>query len=361
MDFLAMIHNMSIDPVRNGNRSVLEDFLWSVQKPRQFLNKHDARITNVIFSTCGTMICLMGITANIINIKTFLAMGIKDGVSAIFLSISCSDLAVVLLLMIRNIFSIILMLENLSSTWWLEVHPRVIIFYSDNFAFIMYTITMLTAGILAVVRCMGVAKPLHFRNAFTLGKVLFFLILAYLFPICCQTAVFYHMGVRKRYDPVFNDSRYMLWLSNDREQIKDVVRLMLRSIIPLIIEFILLLCISIMVFNLKKTVLFREASEIYDGKVNNVSSVRLTGKERQVVKQVILILSILVILNVFGIIFNFITLIDNRFEVGKEYEQVFNLLHQIQIIFESLNASLNVFVYYYYNPKFRSLCFTCKI
>lgn len=349
-----------MDP--NTNESLGEDFdifnLGFILNDTLRNSRNNSEISKWVFITnlsllgCTLLISVFGLLANIINIEVFMKLGLKDCATIMFFSMSCSDLAFLVLSIVKIIFTLLIGIEITKKKWILSIDPTLILYYSENCAFVMYSMTILTAGLMAILRCVCMTKPIKFKQSFTKLMLMKIMILLYLLPICCQTVVFSNMGIQSKYDPVKNATRFVIWFSKDREKVKDIVRLILSSILPLAVEFTVITCLFIIVYTLRNSANYRLKFETSTW----TQIPKLSRKDIEPIKQIILILTIFLLLNLFGIITSFLTAFDSRFEYGKSYQTIFSVLHTLRALCETANASVNIFVYFFYNSRFRAVC-----
>ncbi|CAG5124030.1 unnamed protein product [Candidula unifasciata] len=326
----------------------------------------ESQYNTVLLFFCVTWIIfsLLGIVSNVINIKTFIAMGLKDSVTVSFLALSVFDMTYVVTVFCFSISSAFSLVETAYYKHF-PIQPYGIYIFLASIAILVNVPNTLTTTFLAVARCMCVAKPLHFKHLFTVKRTVVIMTGFAILAIAIYTPVLANMGMVERLDTKFNISRPMLWLSPYRDSVKNIVFTLLQMVLPVVTEVIVLACLAIMANRLRAASKFRQASHIplYVTNVVNAkakiesnqdTSGKFSGKDIRVVKQVALISLVYIICNTPKILTGAGDLIEPEFRLGKRYSYLVLCLNYVRMHFEIFNASINTFVYFAYNTKFRA-------
>lgn len=174
--------------------------------------------------------------------------------------------------------------------------------------------------------------------------------------------VLIYMGVVDKFDTAHNKSRPSAYVSPDRKYIKDIVWNILGMAIPLLTQAIIITSTIIMARALTKSQKFRSANAQTDFKLAKIfrsnetkSPGKLAGKERQVVKQVVVISLVYILCNTPKIVFIMAGVIVPEFALGKQLNLIYVTVSNIRMIFEILNSTITLPIYYTFNTKFRQL------
>ncbi|CAG5124029.1 unnamed protein product [Candidula unifasciata] len=333
----------------------------------RIMNESQYSIVLLFFCVAWTICSMLGIASNVINIKTFVAMGLNDSVTVSFLTLSVFDLAYVITTFCFAVSSAFSLIEQTYPILF-PIEPYGVYVYFGNVLVLINVNNTLTTTFLAVARCMCVAKPLHFKHTFTVKRTVVIMTAFAIFAVAIYTPILANMGMVYRLDAKTNTSRPTLWLSPNRESTKNIVWTIIQIILPIATEFIVLVCIVIMINSLRAASKFRQASHItvcandsscLKGKTgsSNVANEKLSGKEIRVVKQVTLISLVYILCNTPKIMISIGGLVEQEFRIGKTYGYLYLCLNCFRMQFEILNASINTFVYYAFNTKFKTtLC-----
>ncbi|CAG5124032.1 unnamed protein product [Candidula unifasciata] len=305
-----------------------------------------------------TIFALLGIISNVINIKTFIAMGLKDSVTVSFLALSLFDLAYLVSTFCCTIalsFNVI----EISYYEHLPIEPFGVHVFFGHVVILINVTNTLTTTFIAVARCMCVAKPLHFKHSFTVKRTVIVMSGFAVFALAIYTPLLAYMGMVERLDTKTNRSRPSLWLSPHKDSIKNIVWTLIQTVLPVVTEFIVLLCIAVMINSLLAASKFRQASKIpvgnKEGKTGsfNDSSDKLSGKDIRVVKQVTLISVMYIVCNTPKVVISLVSFIEAEFSLRQRYNNLYVCINYFRMHFEIINASINTFVYYIYNTKFK--------
>lgn len=338
----------------------------------------DGQYAIIVIFCCLTWIVLslLGIVSNVINIKTFVAMGLNDGVTVSFLALSVFDLIFLIASFCQAASASFNVIETSSSILF-PVDPFGVTIFFGNVMILINVTNVLSTTFIAVARCMCVAKPLHFKNSFTVKRTVYFMAGFAFFAVAIYTPVLANMGMVARLNNKTKMLRSVLWLSPFRESIKNVVWMLIDMILPVITEFVVLFCVLVMANSLRASSRFRQSSVAQqfnkhidrnqqytkDNQVSsNAASDKLSVKDSRVIMQVVLISLVYIICNTPKFLVSTGGLIEPEFRLGKRYSNLYLSFNCFRKHFEIINASINTFIYYGYNTKFRSIINTmCRV
>jgi hypothetical protein len=323
----------------------------------------------IIMASCSvmlTVVSILGSASNIINIRTFIAMGLTDGVTVSFLLLSIFDLSFLVVSFCYGI-SIGLNIIEKKSNLRFQIEPYGLFVFFGNVMILLNVTNTLTTTFVAVARCMCVAKPLQFKITFSRSRTIFLNIGFATFAMAIYIPILAHMGMLPKTDKKTNITRPSLWISKDRQVIKDGVWLVINTILPFLTEVIIMVCVFVMARSLRTASKFRQASTLTSTQIapqignpekkNNfttTSSDKMRGKDQRVVQQVILISIVYIICNTPKILISIVSAIEPQFTVLDLFDNLYLCVHSLQKYFEIFNASVNTIIYYNYNTKFRT-------
>ncbi|CAG5127964.1 unnamed protein product [Candidula unifasciata] len=329
----------------------------------------------IVAESCAIVwaaLSIFGIISNTINIKIFIIMGMGDSGTVSLLALSIFDLLYSIIALCAGVSGILAMVELRCGVVFAIEPFGVGVIFANVMTLINVPNTLVTTFI-AVARCMCVAKPLHFRNMFTRTRTVICSIVFTLFAVVVYVPVLTNMGVVMQFDRRRNISRLSLWVSHDREFVKDIVWMITDVILPFTTQFIVIVSVVIMARGLRIASSFRQsyASNVVtepgtDSKKadnnaetetlsdNILSSHTLTKKEFRVIQQIILISVVYIICNTPKILASTAATIEPQYTFGGRYNNIYLAINLLRKHFEIVNASVNTFIYYAYNTKFRN-------
>ena len=113
------------------------------------------------------------------------------------------------------------------------------------------------------------------------------------FSIACYAVIFCGYGAVGTFSSALNETRYVLWVAADFRGPIEIVNLMIHTLLPFATEVVLFFCVLVMTSALMKAKKFRETSTSVSGRSMETSEIdnsgKLSGKELQIVRQVLLI------------------------------------------------------------------------
>lgn len=319
----------------------------------------------ILFLKVLVLFCLglamTGIMGNILNIRTFYILGLNDGVTISFFTLSIFDLIIACSYLMKKVSTVMTILEY-ENLEWFPIHPAVFLVFAGNVGLMFSYISMFNITFVALARCLCVAMPMRFKHIFTTFRSVVIVTIFACIATGSYIPVFVNMGIKKRFDAPKNASRLYLSFTPYREQIKDIVWLIFETIAPLIVEVILLVCVAVMIYKLRESAEFRNShgSASADASGGKTKTGKLNSRDLRVVTQVILVSIIYILINIPKIVNALSTLMDPAFDHFKKYHYLYYILNDIRSLSECINGAANFFVYYNFNSAFRTACFRHK-
>ncbi|GFO13508.1 chemosensory receptor a [Plakobranchus ocellatus] len=354
----------------------LSQQVTTVAAPVQgLITQFQYNLSLVTLTSIQTFICLLGLITNTINIKTFLAMrAFDDGVTLTFLILSVSDLCACVVSAIISISAFLISEESK----WLEqlvINGSIIDYYGQFITNLFHVeplyigivghhtfqifnfITILLTTYLAVARCLCVMYPLKFRNIITVKKTFLVSAIFLMTSLGIRLPFMTLSGASLKFDPRINATRYRLWVHPNFETIKDLLWISVDSPVCVGAQVTLSVCIVIMIKFLRAASEFRSiASVAKDFKLDaSKSKEKLSTKDARIVKQLVLVSAIFTICNTPKVLTFLAATIEPGFDLGGRYQNFYEVSLLATIVFDTLNSSVNIFVYYVYNAKFKSI------
>ncbi|XP_059157007.1 uncharacterized protein LOC131941645 [Physella acuta] len=142
-----------------------------------------------------------GILTNIINIRTFTLMGLKDAMTVSFILLSISDFTLSVVSLGMGIGGILYVDEYMFREWF-QFEPYILGLFSTNLFIPVSAVVALNTSFISVARCMCVSLPLYFKHVFKRRTSVVFMLVSFVFCAVLYTPVFSYMGVVDKLDPV---------------------------------------------------------------------------------------------------------------------------------------------------------------
>ncbi|XP_013087165.2 uncharacterized protein LOC106071570 [Biomphalaria glabrata] len=349
-----------------------------------------------IFSIVCSSVSLLGSFGNVVVIRTFKYMGLKDGVTLSFIFLAASDLAYLLTIASQAASLGLHGVEKKNQlTVFYSVDPFGIYIFLTNLGIMIYLMTVLVTTFLAIARCLCVAIPLKFKNWFSKKTSVVFFVAFCIVSIVTYIPVLIYMKMIKAYDTRVNATRYVLWISPKREEIKQAVWISRDVFVTFFTQLVVIACVVILTRSLRTASKFRQTSAAYslrqrldrqvtifttetqaslkgsgqsqkhlNARSDSFTSVsasnhkveRLSSKDISVVQQVVLISTVYIVCNMPKICIDVTGMFVPEFTLGKSYQNLYLAFICVMEIFQLFNSSIGIFIYYNYNTKFRKNC-----
>ncbi|KAK6986160.1 fMet-Leu-Phe receptor [Biomphalaria glabrata] len=327
---------------------------------KSFMTDDEYIILEGLMCLIRSCLALLGIVGNTINVMTFISMGLKDGVTTSFMLLALSDASYLVTVIARAAAFAFMVSEILSDyQTWYPVEPYGVYKFSGHSGRIPYILSNLITTLVSVTRCLCVAWPINFKSAFTKKLALVLVTSFTLFAVLSYLPVLIFMSMTWQFDHRLNASRPTLWLSPEREEVKDVVWTARDALLPFITQVIMITCVVIMNKHLKSSYRFRHRGNKHSSirkrtfmKPKN-SSPELTGKDLQVLRQVLLITSVYIICNTPTILINITSLLERKLSTDSVYRNIYLSVTGCKHLFQTINSSFSVLVYYKYSSRYR--------
>ncbi|KAK0039882.1 fMet-Leu-Phe receptor [Biomphalaria pfeifferi] len=335
----------------------MANFTSTVLETSAIISKYQYSITMLFISSCIIVLATCSMTGNILSIKTFILMGLDDGMTITFFVLSLTELIFCVFAMAMSVSFLFHCFELLHPLVTFSVDPYGLLIYFGNICIMVHMSIQVITTFLAVARCMCVVKPIHFKNAFTIRRCVALLIFVWAFSLARYLPLFASMAIFTQHDPKKNVTRPALWLSPNRQLVKDIIWTIADTTIPFCTEIIVIICLMIMTDGLRRAANFRMSSSNVLKPLDLRASQKLSGKELLIIKQVALISGFYLLTNTPKVASNIFVFAEPQFTLGGQYNDLYMVIIISRNLIETLNCSISFPVYFKCNPKFRSLTF----
>ncbi|XP_005103700.1 uncharacterized protein LOC101857500 [Aplysia californica] len=291
-----------------------------------------------------------GILFNITNVIVFTKTGLTDCVTMAVLFLATSDF----LLCFTTLFYALSGFTKFD-TYYIPGSYGLYnyLFFLSTWTRAMFVDTSLFLTVfVSLERCLCVTWPLKFKSLFTTKKAAVICT-----AITCGTIVSYipvqlSQGIREQYDVTTNRTHLILWFSEDREEMIKYSN----SFHTFFLHNVSLASITIsailMAIRLRASAAFRQrAASAEPGDKNNDSA--LSRKDSRVVTMVFLIVLACIILLLPNMLFVSARRALPNLGQQPRFMNLLSTLVDIMFIFSTLNANVNIFIYYNFNSRYR--------
>ena len=318
-------------------------------------------------------ILFFGLVSNTINIMVFAKIGFRDNVTVTLLFLSVSDLLNLILnypvVVARFIW------QNYPYHNW-PFHPQILIFGLFWYAYVFYDYSSFISVFLALVRCFCVARPLRFKSIFTTSRTVIILVILFLLALTFRAPVLTVFRLTRAVNPRTNSTYRSLKFADNFREIYKANDIFNRNNVSWICYITAVTCVFILVCKVRAASRFRQSlqtsthaeSTEWDSStyqmnknkgVNNPATMRekysdsLSTKDLQVIRSVTMVCVIYILSQLPFQINSTIRLFDPEFTTSGKKHYAFGFASHISNTFGYLNASVNIFLYYHFNARYR--------
>ncbi|RUS70864.1 hypothetical protein EGW08_021378, partial [Elysia chlorotica] len=293
----------------------------------------------------------LGLCANIVNTVVFYKMGLTDGVSQNFFILSISDGCLTALSLISS-GAYILYTEVFVDGRSAHHVAQVVYYVALLIGTFPQSVSMFTTVVIAVVRCLCVAIPLRVKFLMTARRQLAVILM---FSSCTTCVVLYSFIPGRAllvHNPV-TDTYFTMIV--DLKWFEYTVYASATSYIGFITVII---CVIIITISLNRSTNFREkttspASSLSAGEQNKDGS-----REARVIKTVVFVSVVFILCNLPAMAHTLIGTLVKEFSSDGVYRNENSLNMIVMEMFIVINATVNIFIYYFCNMRYRTTFIT---
>ncbi|GFR97153.1 chemosensory receptor A [Elysia marginata] len=305
-----------------------------------------------ILAPAAPAILLFGLISNIINIIVFFKAGLKDNVTILLFFLAISDLTFIILITPTPCTLIVL---RFARSWSWPFQPDFTYFLLYWPAFTAYDLSAFISVSLGVMRCACVAMPLKFKFVFTRRRTILTVFVLFVLAVSLRIPMLSIFRVAWRTDAATNVTTAYLAAVN-RVAMSRINDVMNRGLVVWINYTIMVSCVALLSFKLSEASKIRRSCTFNNDSTSEKTAVHgLSPKDLQVVKSVVIVCVIFIFSQLPFLLYSTARLINPELTSTSRMRKLFSFLSHVSLTCSYLNASLNIFVYYNYNSKYRSV------
>lgn len=301
---------------------------------------------------CG-VVSLFGIATNVINLVIFYKQGLDSTTNISFFALAVSDLCGLLLQQLFSFF-----LNPLSQHLHLPIKYTDVQHLTSGVPRAVFSrITCLITVYLTAERCLCVAFPLHVKQIITPRRTS--IVIAIIYSLTLLSAVPFYTAnyLDWVFDCQWNKSLLVIVTSSD--QIVGNAVLFVIMALSGVVSFILVVVFTaILLTNLREKSSWRKTANAQQN-THESASIR----DRKTMVMVVLVAGILIICYIPSTSLALATVCEPEFSVGGRYYNLYYFLWSFAFLFETINSSVNIFLYLKMSSKYRQAfheLFSCR-
>lgn len=313
---------------------------------------------------CVSMIiCIVGMATNAITMRAFLRIGLDDTVTISFFLLAFVDLANCFFGIFEGAFQFFDSIETFSS---IRFKPIVFIigYLNVRVRMVFTTEATLIKIYLAIQRCLCVVLPFQVKSLFTNKRTYIFIGISFLYSLL--TAVLYAISFQflTFVEPNTNLTRVQFSPRPGFEGMILYIHFGMGTVFNLATMIVVVICLIFMIVALNKSAKFKKKLTSTNSTVKSPKDdapvQEVVSRERQALIQVMVVSAIFVATYVSYLAYGIPTMVIPGFGLYKRLYYVLVIIYQFSTSGDYINSTVNLFVYYKFNTKFREHCFQTK-
>lgn len=324
----------------------------------------------VVFSAMGIFGCM----SNMVNFVMFFQQGRRECITVCLFALGVSDFCCCCTLLVFSL----LYSHNFINNHTI-IDPVALDVMAIYPAGMFYDISEGITAFISLQRCLCVAMPIRFKNVFTVKLSLIIIFAIYAFTIGAFTPHYNTCGVFIKFDYLTNKSIVALWTSADRATALSYLNYIVHIGLDAVYQIVIVVSASVMIAGLIRSSKFRQqemkhsfaktpsehpspkrrgheskhttTSETHRATKSNVSN--LSNKNVNVVKTILALTILAIACNTERLCAMYGMTSVPGLNADPKTESIFLIVLHLTFLVNMINASMNVFVYYNFNPSYR--------
>nr|NP_001191513.1 chemosensory receptor A [Aplysia californica]ACL13286.1 chemosensory receptor A [Aplysia californica] len=303
-------------------------------------------VTNSVV-ICG-LLSLLGVLTNVINIVVFAKQGFQDSMNISLMGLAVSDLSS----LVTMIWLSILCYKPLFYLSELPFDPRDIMYLTGSTTHSVFVkIATLITAFITFERCLCIAVPLKVKTIITPGRTKTIIISIYLAISLLMIPFF--LGNRLEWVFDFRTNATVLKATyKAKREILEAITFLAQGAFATTFSFVFVICCTIvLVVKLNSKTKWRKATAAKSDRATDGVGV----KDQKVVKMVTFIAVIFIVCSVPPTLVFLYMVFDTDFRIDGVYRNLFLVVWSTTFLTETINSSVNIFVYLKMSSKYRAV------
>lgn len=298
-------------------------------------------VLNVVF-LC-TFVGLLGIITNLINLFIFYIQGLKSSMNITFFAMAISDLCGLLSQELYNIF-----FNPLFEAADLPLVPSEFQYMIAGIPRVAFSkITCLITVYATLERCLCIAFPLHVKRMITPRRTSLVMLCLYILTFASFSPLYFKTSINWKFNSNRNKTLLGLVFAIGSQKLTDIVYVF-QTCLGLSSFVAVIVLTTVLVRQLSQKSAWRKSATMGLDK-----SQLMSNRDRRTMAMIALIASILIVCYTPSVILYSVTTIQPEFSIAGAYSNLFSALWSFGILFESVNSSVNMFLYMKMSSQYR--------
>lgn len=287
--------------------------------------------------------CLFGIASNLINIMVFCKQGLDNTVNISLFGIAISDLASLI-----TLGWLITCLNPFAEKADLPFVPNEIQYLSGGWPHLCFTRTTCCITLyITVERCLCIALPLKVKQIITPARTKCIIIFIFILMILSLTPEYSTTYFGWKFNQDLNRTVLGLLFTANREKVAGFVFL-LHAVFGLFSFLIVTGFTVALVLKLKQKSQWRKKSMCDTSQSDAIST-----RDKKTVAMVVVIAVVLIVCFIPTVTLHTVVFFEPKFSIVGQYSNIFHVCWSFAFLFEAVNSSVNIFLYYNMSSNYR--------
>ncbi|GFN95587.1 chemosensory receptor a [Plakobranchus ocellatus] len=298
-----------------------------------------------------TVLGVMGVCTNVINMAVFHRMGLSDGVTQNFFILSVSDFFIALITLSNSLIYLLMTRvyngeggSSEKNTQILNSSTIIAVTFPQN-------VSLITTVVIAVVRCCCVAMPLRVKYLVTASRQLAVILLFSASAAVVLLYAFTPIQVTFVHNPLTNSSLVVFI------NLKWLTYTLFTNICFYSGFFIVIVCVIILAISLYRSSHFRQKSTSA-GSTSDDSQIKERRRETRVVLTVVFVSVVFIVCYLPTLVFSVLGEVVEEFTAFGVYRNSNSFILMVMGVALLVNINVNIFIYYFFNTRYRNVLTT---
>ena len=305
-------------------------------------------------ASIGLTVAVFGAAGNIVNIIVYIRLGFSESTNVSLTALACSDLVGVITAVCTEIFFLPIF-DNV------PIIPEAFVFTISSWPHVVFTrISAFITAFISLERYLCVFLPLKIKSIFTPKRT--FIVIGSIFTAVFppMIVVYFKYPIGMLFLPGQNRTVLTILPINDEviETSFMIFQVYASIVLPITAFLIVTLCTILLTITLKRSKKWRDSNRTVVDKTDQQDKSFATksaedSKETKAIKMVVAIATVFIISAVPSCIHIIIVMLFPEFDINGRYANIFNVTGHAFFVFDLLNCSANIVIYYRMSTKFR--------
>lgn len=293
---------------------------------------------------CG-LVSLFGIITNIFNLVVFCKQGLNSSINISFFALAVSDMCSLITQQWVNVC-----LNPLFDRSDVLIVPAEVQYITGSVPREVFgKITCLITVYVTAERCLCIAFPLRVKQMITPKRTAAVLTIIYCVCFLSVAPLYFAISIGWKFYPERNKTLLGQLFGSNNEKMEEPVYVM-QALSGILSFAAVVIFTSVLILKLNEKRTWREKTANMD----KDKSDSLSNRDRKTMSMIVLIASILIVCYIPSVVIFVATFFEPEFSIVGCYTNMFIVTWSFGFLFESINSSVNIFLYYKMSSKYRN-------